>query len=297
MTKQPRLNQRFLPALGAAGLALAAFSTAQAQTTVFGSNNDGLGGFTHTAIDSTTTFQTLGTDSVQYRNQNTGTIDAAFIKNGFGIDRTADSGIVYTMTGVVNVSDGYADDNNRLGIVLFTDPTKALSRNNPGQIGIVWNSDDNTVGGAPGNNASDGLSIRNGFNNADADATVTAVLRDQTTPFAQDLLQGTQIIFSATFEFVGADILISASMTDTGGVTTIGSATVLAADYTGEYFGFMTAYRARNYDGTPDPTGATRDNPLVLDYQSWTLTAVPEASSFALIAGAIVSLMLVRRRR
>ena len=267
-------------------------------STVFGSDNDGLGGFTHTAIDNTNTFLTTSAGSVQYRNQNLGALDAGFIKQQAGIDRTADTGLQYTITGTFTVSDGYADDNNRLDLVLFTDPTTVLSRNNLGQIGIVWNTDDNTVGGAPGSNASDNLSIYNGFNNVDADAGVTSVLRNQTIPFAQDLLQGSQITLSASFWFTGTNINIQASMLDAGGLTQIGTATVAAADFTGEYFGFATTYRARFYDGDSDPTGATRDNPLIMDYQSFTLESIviPEPATSGLIALMGGGLLFFRRR-
>jgi hypothetical protein len=265
-------------------------------STVFGSDNDGLGGYTHTAIDGSNTFLTALAGSVQYRNQNLGALDAGFIKQQAGIDRTADSGLKYTVSGTLTLSDGYADDNNRIDLVLFTDPTTVLSRNNPGQIGIVWNTDDNTVGGAPGSDAKDNLSIYNGYNNVDADAGVPGVLRDQTIPFAQDLYQGTELTLSATFWFTGTNINIQASMTDAGGVTSIGTAVVAADDYTGDYFGFASTYRARNYDGDPDPTGATRDNPLIMDYQSFSVEVIPEPATFGLFALMGGALLFSRRR-
>ena len=267
-------------------------------STVFGSDVDGLGGFTHTAIDDTTTFLTTSAGSVQYRNQNGGTIDAGFIKQQTGIDRTADTGLKYTVSGTVYISDGYADDNNRIGMVLFTDPTKVLGRSNPGQIGIIWNTDDNSrTGGPTGNNTQDNLNIFNGFNNADADGVnAPPVLRDQTVQFAQDILQGGTLTWSSTFWFTGTNINIQASMTDAGGVTSIGTAVVNAADYTGDYFGFVSAYRARNYDGTPDPTGAARDNPLVMDYESFAVEVIPEPATFGLVVAMGGALMFIRRR-
>lgn len=260
MTRASQLTATLIAALSLC----AAPAMAVTITTTFGSDNDGLGGFAHTAINDTSTFLTTQTGSVQYRNQNTGTLDAGFIKQYSGIDRTPDSGLIYTVTGTFTLSDGYADDNNRVGLILFTDPTTVLSRSNPGQIGIVWNSSDQSQSGAPGNNEADKLTISNGYEGGDADGiNAPGVLRNQTIPFAQDLYQGTQVTFSATFWFTGTDINIQASMTDAGGVTNIaGTATVLASDFTSEYFGFVSAYRARNYDGTPDPTGVARDNPL-----------------------------------
>lgn len=287
-----------LQTLIAAGFLMGMCSLTFGQTTTFGSDNDGLGGFTHTAIDGTTTFLTENTGSVTYRNQNTGTVDAGFIKDfSSSIDRTPDTGLKYTVTGTVTINDGYADDNNRIDFVLFTDLTKVLSRDNLGQIGLVWNSDDSSAAGAPGNDAQDNLAIRNGWNTVNADATVTPVLRDQTIPYAQDLLQGTDVTWSATFWFTGTNINIDATMTDVGGVTSIGTATVLAADFTGDYFGFASSYRARNYDGSPDLTGATRDNPLVMDYESFSLSVIPEPSTLALLGAGLLYMTLRRRRK
>jgi len=284
--------------VGSAGSA----TTASAATTIFGSDNDGLGGFTHTAINDTTTFLTEQAGSVQYRNQNTGTLDAGFIKQ-FSIDRTPDSGQVYTMTGTFTLSDGYADDNNRLGLVLFTDPTTVASRSNTGQIGIVWNTDDDSRNDGPtGDNTNDNFGIYNDFEGAAlADASVDKVLRNQTIEFAQDLYQGTQVTMSASFWFTGTDIKIEASMTDAGGVTNVGTATVLASEFTSDYFGFVSAYRARNYDGDPDPTGAARDNPLIQDYESFSLTVdsvavVPAPLTSSAVAG-LLGLLTLRRRR
>ena len=142
-----------LTLMAAAGLAVCA-TPALADVTTFGSANDGLGGFTHTAIDNTNTFLTTDTNSATYRNQNLGTLDAGFIKQ-IVIDRTPDSGKIYTATGTFTVSDGYADDNNRLGLILFSNPTTVLSRANTGHIGIVWNTDDSSTAGSPGNNVDD----------------------------------------------------------------------------------------------------------------------------------------------
>ena len=285
-------------------IALATFGgVAFGQTTIadvtFGSSNDGLGGFTHTGIDNTSTFLTTNTNNVAYRNQNTGTTDEGFIRQFTtldGIDRTPDSGLIYTATATFTLQDGYADDNNRIGMVLFTDPTKVLARDTTGQIGIGWNTDDDSRGGSPGSDFPDALSISDGYEFT-ARPAAPAVTRNQATPFAQDLYQGTQIILSATFRFTGLDIEIDASMTDAGGVTNLGTATVLAADYTDDYFGFVSAYRARNYDGTPDPTGGDRDNPLVMEYESFNISFVPEPSTLILMLTAAGGLLLFARRR
>jgi hypothetical protein len=238
---------------------------------VFGTDNDGDGGFTHTGTNGTTRAVTINASNVNFRAEAGG--DAAFIRQ-FGIDRTPDTGVKYTVSGTMRINDAYADDNNRIDILLFTDPAKALSRDNPGQIGIVWNTDDNSdnwVSGFTGGNARDRLGIYNGYNNVNADAAVPEVRRNQTIPYAQDILQGGQITMTATFWFTGASIMIDATLTDAGGVTQNGTATVAAADFTGDYFGFANTATVRNYDGTPNPTGGDRDNPTDIDYLSFSV--------------------------
>lgn len=268
----------------------------------FGSNNNGDGGFSAIQTASgadvlgTTTFVTTNAGNVSLRIQNTGTTEGGFIKQISGIDRTADSGKKYTVTGTVTINDGYADDNNRLGLILFSDPTEIASRNNLTQLSVYWNTDDNSRSGAPGANAPDNFGIVSGYAGALADAATPLVLRDQTIPFAQNILQGTEVTWSATFWFTGTDIKIDASMIDAGGVTTYGTATVLATDYTGDYFGFFNSYRARTYDGTPDPTGAARDNPLVMDYQTFSIEQIPEPSTFSMVAFMGGALFFIRRR-
>ena len=261
----------------------------------FGSNNDGDGGFAYYGVKSLTNSAislTTGTDAVNYRSEAAN--DGTFVKQ-IDIWRAPDTGLKYTVSGTMTINDDYADDNNRIDLLLFTDPTKAASRDNSGQIGIVWNTDDSSRNKGPtGDNKQDNLSILNGYNNADADVAVTPVLRNQTIQFAQDILQGGQITLSATFWFTGTDINIDATMTDAGGVTSIGTAVVNAADFTGDYFGFASTARARSYDGTPDPTGAARDNPLDMDYISFSI--VPEPATVGMFGFFGAALLLIRRR-
>jgi hypothetical protein len=236
----------------------------------------------------------VGTDAVTYRFIAGG--NAGFIKQ-YTIDRTPDTGNKYTASGTVTFKDGYADDNNRFGLALFTDPTAATDRKNLNQISIRWGTDDNTVGGAPGSNADDSVIISSGFEGTPADASNPGVLRNQTIPFAQDILQGGQVTWSADFWFTGTNIYIDATMTDPGGVTSVGTAVVAADDYTNDYFGFVSAWRARNYDGDPDPTGADRDNPLVVDYESFSVVQVPEPATVGLFGLGAIGVWIVRRNK
>jgi arylsulfatase A-like enzyme len=230
----------------------------------FGSDNDGLAGFTQSA-GSATEIWTTQPGSVQYRNQDTGTQNSSFLR-AFPLDRSAGSS--YRIEGVVTLTDGYADDNNRVGLYLFGDSAQVPDEDEAGAIGLIFNLDDSVTGGPPGSNARDDIGLRIGI---DSPTLVENVLRNQsTTPFAQDLF-GTTITLAADISFIndGADrIRIDASLTDASGDQSNVSTTVLAADYTGDYFGFVTRARARNYPGT----AANRGAPWIMDYRSFYLS-------------------------
>jgi hypothetical protein len=68
---------------------------------------------------------------------------------------------------------------------------------------------------------------------------------------------------------------------------TLNLITVDAADYTGGFFGF--AGRTRN-DGSAPPGDS------IANYNSFSVVQVPEPSSFALLAGGLGGMMLLRRR-
>lgn len=266
-------------------LACAAICTTPVPAATFGSNNDGLGGFTQSALDTGVTW-TTNADSVQYSSSNTGTLNSSFL-GSFVLDRTP--GNIYTATGVVTLTDGYADDNNRVGIYLFGDANVVPDEDEAGALGIIFNMDDNVVAGPPGDNADDNLAIRVGIDNTTLGGP--SARNENTTAYAQDLF-GTQVTLSATFAFVGTDIEVSATLTDADGdVTTVAPITVAAADYTGDYFGFVTRARSRNNGVQGDP----RSNPWVMDYESFNITVVPEPASLALLG--IGGLCVIRRRR
>jgi hypothetical protein len=283
-------------------LACGAPATAAVVSVTFGSNNDGLGGFTQSTVATPYTnsnsgntipseIWTTNTESVQYRNQDQGTRNSSFLRS-VPLDRS--SGKAYTVTGVVTLTDGYADDNNRVGLYFFGDSAEVPNEDEVGAIGLIFNADDSSSGGSPGGNNPDGFSLRVGI---DSTSLSSDVVRNQTpTPYAQDLF-GTELTMSADVAFVGANIQIDAVITDSNGATTvIPTLTVAAADYTGDYFGFVTRARARLFDDTAAGTDTGRSLPWVMDYESFSIVEVPEPASF-LMAGLAGLLTLGRRGR
>lgn len=249
--------------------------------TVFGSNNDGYGGFTTSTPSGANDTWTLEGDSVKYRSQNGGTLNGSFLGE-FILDRSP--GKSYRVEGSVRMTDGYADDNNRVGIYLFGDSPEVPSQLEAGAIGLIFNTDDGSAGGPPGTDTDDDIALRVGI---DSTALTPDQLRDQgTVPYAQDLF-GTEITLAAEITFVpgggtNAFIQVEGFLTAAGLTTTIGLTNpVAAADYTGDYFGFVTRARARNYvEGGPN-SPEERSLPWVMDYLSFSVTEIiGETSAF-----------------
>jgi fibronectin type 3 domain-containing protein len=260
--------------------------TALSDVTVFGSSNNGTGGFTQSAPGTTNVTWSVQADSVRYRNQDGGTLNSSLLRE-FVLDRS--NGSSYTIEGVVHLTDGYADDNNRVGIYLFADAAGAApGAAEPGDIGVIFNIDDSVTAGAPGNNADDDISIRIGIDGVSLSGDV---LRNQDPiPFSQDLF-GTDITLSAdiTFTNVGGtdSIQMVATLTDwTGAQTMTPAVTVAAAEYPGDWFGFVTRARARNYLTDPTPTPAERSSPWVMDYRRFSVmdNSAPGLEGYALWA-------------
>lgn len=236
----------------------------------FGSDHDGLAGFTQSTPPDTTEIWTTDTGSVQYRNQNNGTRNSSLLR-AFPLDRSL--GRSYRIEGMVTMTDGYADDNTRVGLYLFGDVPEVENEDEVGAIGLIFNTDDSSANGPPGGNRRDYITLRVGI---DSPALSDDALRKQTsTPYSQDLF-GTTITLRADITFVndGTEDLIQvdAALIDADGDKTVVSTSVPAADYTGDYFGFVTRARARNYVEGGENTPEGRSLPWVMDYVSFSVT-------------------------
>jgi len=249
-------------------------SSMAAETYTFGSAHDGLAGFTPNTPAEVGTepdnvpvqFWTTDTASVQLRCEALGFTNSSLLR-AFLLDRSP--GRSYRFEGTVTLTDGYADDNNRIGLYLFGDTPEVPDEDETGAIGLIFNTDDNAVAGSPGTNTRDYIQFRVGI---DSPAISDPVLRKQTTtPYAQELF-GTTITLRVDVTFVndGTDdlIQIDGALIQADGDKTVVSASVPAAEYPGDYFGFVTRARSRNLGTEGDP----RSNPWVMDYVSFSVT-------------------------
>ncbi len=242
-------------------------------TTIFGSDNAGYGGFTTGATVPTTTpapAWTLGTQGAIFTNAptdpapnpDTGQVNSSLLRE-FILDRTA--GNSYTITGVVDWTSSYANDNNRLGISLFA-TSAALAGIDTG-LSLQAN-----IGAATNN-----LIIRQGVNGTSTSSATISIPRAN--------LIGQTLVYTATIDFVGSDIDIGFTLAapDLSYSQTI-NATVAAASYTGDHFGFGSRGRVR--DGNAD-----------FIYEAQSFAVVPEPSTVLLLSAAgLGGLALLRRR-
>lgn len=208
--------------------------------TVFGSDNNGFGGFT-TSAETNGQVWTETTDSVHYAFDSVSTNIASLLKS-YTLDRS--SGSTYTIEGVVDLTDGYGDDNNRMGILLFNNNATQTS-NGGGGLYLRLNAD-----GA-------GLGIYTGVSGSALAST------NATGSFSGDSWIGTTITFKADIEFSGANINVDFTFMDQSGHQDTMSATVSAANYTGTYFGFASKWRNRGV------SSSNKDVPPDFDYRSF----------------------------
>jgi hypothetical protein len=229
-----------------------------AGATRFGAERDGYGGFTTSVIDSGESWTVLPA-SVRYINDDPDgpggaegpTRNGTLLKQ-YPIDRS--EGSSYRVQGVVHLHNGYADDNNRVGIYLFgstANPSRSSAET--GALYMFLNLANST------------LAITRGINGTGLVTTT------KLGTLQGNALFGTDLIFTADITFIGEDIEINATLLDANSELTPISTTVTASSFTGEFFGFGTRARTR---GT---TGKT--NPFTMDYKSFGVsnTATPPA--------------------
>ena len=214
-------------------------------TITFGSNHDGYGGFGSSAATGTEVWS-LTTNSVKYAFGLPATDEGhtASLLKSYSLDRS--DGATYTIEGVVDLTDGYGDDNNRIGLLLFnTTPTQT---GDGGGLYLRLNTDGN------------GIAINNGING------VGLASANATGGILGDSWIGTIIKFTADLVFTNIagtnKIDLSYTFTDQDNNVDTLSAQVDAAGYTGTYFGFVSKWRQRG-------DGGSRDTPPVLDYKSF----------------------------
>ncbi|OVE76320.1 hypothetical protein BVX97_01425 [bacterium E08(2017)] len=237
---------------------------AQKLITIFGSNDDGFGAFAGAKSDGSTEVWSLTTNSARYvfgvlavDEQRT-----ASLLDDFSFDRSA--GASYRLEGVLDLTAGYGDDNNRIGLLLFnTNATQTA--NGGGGLYLRLNTDDNSDVGIVDGIAGTGLS-----------STATAV-----TP--GDIWVGQTLTFEAEMTFTnvaGTDkIDITFTLTDSNAVEYTTSTQVAADNYPGTYFGFATKWRQRGDDVS------NRNVPPVIDYKSFSFTdTAPPSAPTGLLA-------------
>ena len=187
----------------------------------FGSNSNGYDGFT----ESTATLNmlqeawSLETDSIRYSNDDPdgiadsgadgGTENASLLK-AFALNRSI--GKSYIIEGVIELTSGYADDNNRMGIYLFGDVSDLTvpggpEENEAGALCLLYNSDTGKVRLCEGIDLNP---LANASTGRAEDDTIFGV--------------GNTVTFAAEIVFLesgGTDqIQIVGSFTDENGVTT-----------------------------------------------------------------------------
>ena len=238
---------------------------------LFGTNNDGLGGFTRSALNPDDPINypnqiswSTEVDSERYINKDPDEAENSGVDGGtknssllqsFILDRSV--GKRYIIEGTINLIDGYADDNNRLGFYLFGNDDNLTDANGPeenesGALCLINNFDNGTVSLYEGIN----LSPIAGASASTGRALDNTIFDNKTVKF----------IVSISFVESGGteQIEVTGVFEDDLGATTEVTAIVPAASYTGDYFGFVTRARNRGVTG--------RNAPFTVDYKSFKIS-------------------------
>lgn len=257
----------------------------------FGSSNDRLGGFNQSTVAPKEEKWLLQPTSLRYivddpdggpdfgaegGNQN------GSLLRRFALDRSP--GQSYRIKGFVRLVDGYADDNNRIGLYLFGDVddlgdyARSPGTQERGALSLQYNTDSGSVA------IYEGIDL----NTREAAIKDGGYLGEDNSIFA-----GTRLAFTADFRFLeDQNIEVAFTLMDELNDITTVETTVVAADFTGDYFGFFS--RARNRGVSV----SDRNAPITIDFESFSVTKtdIPEPAAFVLITGVLSSLLLGRRR-
>ena len=228
---------------------------------LFGTSRDGYGGFTPSVPNrggiANQESWTLLPDRLRYINGDPdginngvegGTRNGSLLKQ-IPIDRS--DGASHLVQGVVRLEDGYADDNNRIGLYLFGGiPDLGVSGGDKesGAIYLNINLDTGMV------------NITRGLNDGTLASTPKLGALQGTALF------GKELIFAGNVTFTGANIAIDFTLRDENHAETTVSTIVPAASHTGDYFGFGTRTRTRGID--------SRVNTWTTAYQSFRLVTL-----------------------
>jgi hypothetical protein len=181
-------------------------------------------------------------------------------------------GYTVEFQGVVTLTDGYGDDNNRLGLMLFGD-----APDSDNGLFLCLNTDDS--GGKGGLEFFDGIG-GNSF------GTKQTTLSNYGNAWI-----GQTVTFNVAIDFQANGTMdIGFDLIDGAGVTNSAFATgVLGSDFTGSYFGFGTRSRSQGL------TSSDRTGTWTMDYEQFTAT-VPEPATVGMFGVFGAALLFIRRR-
>lgn len=211
---------------------------------LFGSDFNGFDGMLPSPSTGTEAWS-LTADSVHYAFGLVGRDEAhiASLLKAYTLDR---SEITYAIEGVLDFTDGYGDDNNRIGLLLFND-TESQTSDGGGGLYLRLHTDPGTI------------SIMDGINGSTL-ASITP-----SGAYSGDGWVGTTLKFTVQIAFANERMAVTFTFTDQDGVEDSVYAEVDAADYPGNYFGFATKIRNRA------SSFSNRDVPPVLNYRRFSI--------------------------
>ena len=234
-------------------------------TTNFGTGGDGQAGFTADLEDGSQQWTTEAGFVTMTQTGPSGLRNSSLLDQA-SLVRT--EGSSYTFTGVMNWVGGYADDNNRTGLLLFADDS-AVAGDAEG-LSLQWNID-------TGSNL---VAIRSGLNGTELNTAAKNGISGAG-------VFGNTFTYSGNVTFTGGNIDVAFTLSDPDNTTTSVSTTVLAADYPGEFFGFGSRNRTRN---DTDPS-------QVLSFDTLEVAVIPEPSSGFFLLGSLAFWTVLGSRR